>query len=78
MSRRLRALNHGRPDRGSGLRRVVKLLEADGWRVIRQRGSHRQLRHATKPGLVTVSGTPGHELAAGTLHSVLKRAGLKA
>ena len=37
---------------------LLRLLEKDGWLVVRQRGSHRQLHHATKPGTVTVAGKP--------------------
>jgi len=59
------------------IREVIKMLEDDGWRIVRQRGSHRQFKHASKPGLVTVAGTPSDELAPGTLNSVLKQAGLK-
>ena len=59
------------------IRDVIKMLEDDGWTVVRQRGSHRQFKHASKPGLVTVPGKPGDDLAPGTLNSVLKQAGLK-
>jgi len=59
------------------IRDVVRMLEDDGWFVVRQRGSHRQFKHASKPGLVTVPGKPGDDLAPGTLNSVLKQAGLK-
>ena len=59
------------------IRDVIKMLEDDGWSVVRQRGSHRQFKHASKPGLVTVAGKPGDDLAPGTLNSVLKQAGLK-
>ena len=59
------------------IRDVIKRLEDDGWIVVRQRGSHRQFKHASKAGLVTVAGKPGDELAPGTLNSVLKQAGLK-
>ncbi len=38
-------------------RAVVKLLEEDGWRLVRQTGSHRQFRHPTKPGTVAVAGS---------------------
>jgi len=31
----------------------------------------------TKPGLVTVPGTPGKEMAIGTVNNILKQAGLK-
>jgi predicted RNA binding protein YcfA (HicA-like mRNA interferase family) len=53
------------------------MLEADGWFVVATRGSHRQYKHATKVGRVTIAGHPGDELAPGTLNSVLKQAGLK-
>lgn len=53
------------------------MLEADGWSIARQRGSHRQFKHARKAGLVTVAGKPGDELAPGTLNSIMKQAGLK-
>ena len=59
------------------IRDIVKQLEDDGWSVVRQRGSHRQFKHATKPGLVTVAGKPGDDVAPGTLNSILKQAGLK-
>ena len=59
------------------VRDIVKQLEDDGWSVVRQRGSHRQFKHATKPGLVTVAGKPGDDVAPGTLNSTLKQAGLK-
>jgi predicted RNA binding protein YcfA (HicA-like mRNA interferase family) len=59
------------------VREVVRLIEADGWRHVRTRGSHRQYNHASKRGVVTVPGRPNDELAPGTLNSILKQAGLK-
>ena len=59
------------------VRQVLRRLEQDGWYLVRVRGSHRQYKHPTKPGLVTVAGKPSEELAPGTLNSVLKQAGLK-
>jgi predicted RNA binding protein YcfA (HicA-like mRNA interferase family) len=59
------------------VRDVLKLLEDDGWYLIRTRGSHRQYKHPTKAGLVTLPGKPGDDLAPGTLNSVFKQAGLK-
>jgi predicted RNA binding protein YcfA (HicA-like mRNA interferase family) len=59
------------------VRQVVKLIEADGWRLVRQRGSHRQFKHATKPGRVTVAGNDSDDVKAGTLASILRQAGLK-
>jgi predicted RNA binding protein YcfA (HicA-like mRNA interferase family) len=59
------------------VRDVIKLIEVDGWVLVRTRGSHRQYRHPTKPGLVTVPGKPSDDLAAGTLNSIFKQAGLR-
>ena len=59
------------------VREVVRLLEARGWRLARTRGSHRQYRHPTRKGIVTVAGKPGDDIAPGTLNSILKQAGLK-
>jgi predicted RNA binding protein YcfA (HicA-like mRNA interferase family) len=55
----------------------MKLIEEDGWFLDRTRGSHRQYKHSSKPGLVTIAGKPGDELAPGTKNSILKQAGLK-
>jgi predicted RNA binding protein YcfA (HicA-like mRNA interferase family) len=52
------------------------MLEQDGWRQVVQRGSHRQFRHPTKSGRVTIAGKPSQELAPGTLGSILRQAGL--
>jgi predicted RNA binding protein YcfA (HicA-like mRNA interferase family) len=59
------------------IRDVLKMLEDDGWSLARQRGSHRQFKHGTKPGLVTVAGKRGDDVAPGTLNSIFKQAGLK-
>jgi predicted RNA binding protein YcfA (HicA-like mRNA interferase family) len=59
------------------VRDILKVLEDDGWFLARTRGSHRQYKHPIKPGLVTVPGRPGDDLAPGTLNSILKQAGLK-
>lgn len=59
------------------VREVIRLLEAEGWYLARTRGSHRQYKHPAKQGLVTVAGKPNDDLAAGTLNSIMKQAGLK-
>ena len=56
---------------------IIKLIEQDGWYLARTRGSHRQYKHPTKSGLVTVPGKLSDDLAIGTLNSILKQAGLK-
>ena len=59
------------------VREVLKLLKADGWSQVKSRGGHRQFKHPTKPGRVTVSGKSSHDLPPGTLNSILKQAGLQ-
>jgi len=56
---------------------ILRLLHKDGWYLVATRGSHRQFKHSTKPGRVTVPGKPSADLAAGTLNSILKQSGLK-
>jgi predicted RNA binding protein YcfA (HicA-like mRNA interferase family) len=53
------------------------MLQRDGWAMTRQKGSHRQLKHPSKPGTVTVAGRLSDEMPRGTLNSVLRQAGLK-
>lgn len=60
------------------VKEVIKLLEDDGWFMVGQKGSHKQYKHPSKPGRVTV---PDHgqnkDLAKGTENSILKQSGLK-
>ena len=49
------------------VKEMLRILHDDGWDIARTRGSHRQLKHATKPGLVTVAGKPSEDMAPGTL-----------
>ena len=68
------------PRTGAGVkfREVVKLLEADGWTLDRQVGSHRQYRHPTKPGTLTVAAhNLGKDVKRGTLVSIWKQAGFE-
>lgn len=53
------------------------MIQNDGWELVRTRGSHRQYKHQSKIGLVTIAGKPSDELAPGTFNSILKQAGLK-
>ncbi len=59
------------------VRELIRLIEDDGWFLVRTRGSHRHFKHPSKPGLVTIAGHPGVDMPKGTLNSVLKQAGLK-
>jgi predicted RNA binding protein YcfA (HicA-like mRNA interferase family) len=59
------------------VREIIKMVETDGWYLVRTRGDHRQFHHLTKPGTVTVAGKLGVDIPPGTLNSILKQAGLK-
>jgi predicted RNA binding protein YcfA (HicA-like mRNA interferase family) len=58
------------------VRDMLQLLHDYGWLLVATKGSHRQLKHPTKSGRVTVAGKPGDDLAPGTLNSILKQANL--
>lgn len=55
---------------------VLRLLRREGWYRVPCNGGHRQFKHPTRPGRVTVAGKPSDELAPGTLKSILKQSGL--
>jgi len=59
------------------IREIIKLIELDGWYLVATRGSHRQYKHALKPGRVTIAGKPSDDLAPGTLNSIYKQAGIE-
>ena len=59
------------------VRDLIRLLEEDGWQLVRTRGSHRQFKHLDKPATVTVAGKAGVDVPPGTLNAILKQAGLK-
>jgi predicted RNA binding protein YcfA (HicA-like mRNA interferase family) len=59
------------------VREILKRLRQDGWSVVRQRGSHRQLQHPTKPGTVTVAGKLSKTLHPKIAVSILKPAQLE-
>jgi len=58
------------------VREIIPTLEEDGWRLVRTKGSHRQFRHTSKPGTVTVSGKESLDIPVGTLNSIFKQSGL--
>jgi predicted RNA binding protein YcfA (HicA-like mRNA interferase family) len=58
------------------VRYMLKILHKDGWRLVRQRSSHRQFHHPTKAGTVTVAGRPSLDLDPKTEKSILKQARL--
>jgi predicted RNA binding protein YcfA (HicA-like mRNA interferase family) len=59
------------------VREAIRAIEQDGWYQVKSKGSHRQFKHRTKPGRVTIAGKPSDDLAPKTFESILKQAGLK-
>jgi len=59
------------------VRDIVRMLQEDGWNLVRTRGSHHHFRHPGKPGTVTVPGNPNFDLHPKTLASILRQAGLR-
>jgi predicted RNA binding protein YcfA (HicA-like mRNA interferase family) len=59
------------------VREAIKEIEKDGWYLVATRGSHRQYKHTSKNGRVTIAGQLGDDLAPGTLNSIFKQAELK-
>jgi predicted RNA binding protein YcfA (HicA-like mRNA interferase family) len=59
------------------VRDVIRRLTKDGWVQVAHKGSHRQFKHPTKPGKVTVPGKASDDLPEGTYRSILRQAGIK-
>jgi len=59
------------------VRDIIKLIEKDSWYLVATKGSHRQYKHPTKVGRVTIAGHPNDDLAPGTLNSIFKQARIK-
>jgi predicted RNA binding protein YcfA (HicA-like mRNA interferase family) len=59
------------------VREIIYLIERDGWRRVHAKGGHRQYKHPSKKGRVTIAGHPNDDLHPKTLNSILKQASLK-
>ena len=59
------------------VREAIRIVERDGWHLVRTKGGHRHYRHAAKPGTVTIPGNLGKALKKGTWERILRQAGLK-
>lgn len=57
------------------VKEIIKMLEAAGWYLHTTKGDHRQFKHPTKPGKVTVRGKPSETLDQFLLNSIWKQAG---
>lgn len=56
-------------------REIIQRLRADGWYEVAQQGSHKQFKHSTKKGRVTVP-HPVRDIPIGTLRSIEKQANI--
>lgn len=56
---------------------ILKRLNEDGWYLVHQKGSHRQLKHESKSGKVTVNGKLSDDVTGNILKSIEKQSGLK-
>ena len=54
---------------------VLRRLRDDQWFRVKSKSGHRQFKHPSKPGRVTVSGKPSHTVPPGTLKSIFRQAG---
>lgn len=57
------------------VKEVIDLLKADGWYLYETKGSHRQFKHSTKKGRVTINGKLSDTLGQELLNSIWKQAG---
>jgi predicted RNA binding protein YcfA (HicA-like mRNA interferase family) len=64
-------------DRTVKVREAIKLLEDDGWAIVATKGSHRQFKHPTRLGRVTVAGKLSADLHPKTQASILRQAGIR-
>lgn len=55
---------------------ILRKLNEDGWQLVHQRGSHRQYKHPTKSGKVTVNGKSSDDITGTLLKSIEKQSGL--
>jgi len=75
---RLRAVRTAsyRPGVPVKVKEAIRRVEGAGWELAPTRGSHRQYRHPTRPGLVTIAGRPSDTLHPKTWASIVKQAGI--
>jgi predicted RNA binding protein YcfA (HicA-like mRNA interferase family) len=60
---------------GMKYREILKQLKDDGWVIVTVRGSHRQLKHPTRPGKVTVAGHLSRDAHPKIVKSIRRQAG---
>jgi predicted RNA binding protein YcfA (HicA-like mRNA interferase family) len=55
---------------------MIQKVKQDGWVLVKQKGSHQQYKHPTKPGKVTIAGDGNLDVPEKTRKSILKQSGL--
>ena len=55
---------------------LLSILQRLGWKIVRQKGSHVQLKHGSKPGFRVTIPYHNYDLAPGTINSIVKQMGL--
>lgn len=59
------------------VREAIKIIENDGWFLVRQKGCHMQFKHPVKKGVVTIANHKlSDDIAKGSVASILKQAQL--
>ena len=56
---------------------IIRVIENDGWKEARQKGSHIQFKHPNKAGTVTIPYHGNKDVPKWLVDSILKQAGLK-
>jgi predicted RNA binding protein YcfA (HicA-like mRNA interferase family) len=59
------------------VRDIIQELEGEGWFLSRQRSSYRQFHHPANVGCVTICGAVTDGVAAITVTSIVRQAGLE-
>jgi predicted RNA binding protein YcfA (HicA-like mRNA interferase family) len=59
------------------VKEIIRLIEKRGWYLISRKGSHRQYKHPSIPGRVTIAGKLNDDMPKGTVNSVFKQSGIK-
>lgn len=54
-------------------RKIIKILEREGWRLVDTKGSHNQYKHPEKKGRVTAP-HPKRDFSVGTISSIFQQA----
>ena len=57
---------------------MIRIIEADGWFFVKQKGAHKQYKHPAKKGKVTITDHgKSSDLDDRDVNSILKQAGIK-